>query len=295
MEKKKKLPTWAIILIIIGGLGFLGALFEESDSKKEEGIKETESKWAEYYKDKDVINVDSNILYEYGEYYSNQLVLTSVQIESISSAAIKARTNNNDGIFFSLVFNFESTNELKHLHKDDYVTIVGTVEGSSIGKTITLNDCHIIELGDKAKEKYDELSLTTDEQIKHANDLKDNAEKAKQEKEQADIDLYKDKCASVDYKDVQRNPNNYKEKYIKATGKVIQVSEGWFNSVTLRVQDSDANTWYVTYTYGDGESKILENDNVTVYGKSTGTTTYTSILGTSITIPSISAVYIVLN
>ena len=93
-----------------------------------------------------------------------------------------------------------------------------------------------------------------------------------------------------------RNPNGYKKQYITVTGKVIQITSGWFNSVTIRLNDSSNNTWYVSYKYAsDTETKILDGDNISVYGQSTGTTSYTTIFGSQVTIPSIDAKYININ
>lgn len=97
-------------------------------------------------------------------------------------------------------------------------------------------------------------------------------------------------CETVVYSDVERNPQNFKGKYIAISGNVIQVSEGWFNSVTLRIE-SDSGIWYATYTRDSSESRILENDTITAYGECTGVETYTTLLGANMTIPSIKIKY----
>lgn len=102
---------------------------------------------------------------------------------------------------------------------------------------------------------------------------------------------------SLNYTDIQRNPDSFKDTPCKFSGTVLQVSEGWFGGVTLRIgQDgSYDNVWYVNYSYADGESKILEDDYVTVYGTCQGTETYTTIMGASVTIPSCEAEKIEVN
>ena len=107
-------------------------------------------------------------------------------------------------------------------------------------------------------------------------------------------------CTIYNYKDIARQPDQFKGKKAIFRGKVIQVSEGIINSkkVELRVnvtQDEYGfwdDTVYVTYTYKDGEPKILEDDIIDMYGTIEGTTTYISVLGAKITIPSFKAKYI---
>lgn len=109
-------------------------------------------------------------------------------------------------------------------------------------------------------------------------------------------DEYKNKCDSYNYEDIARNPQNYKDKYMKFTGEVIQTSEAW-GTVTLRINVTKneygfwEDTVYATYKYSENESKILENDIITVYGICKGDKTYTSVLGSSVTIPNIEVAY----
>lgn len=97
-------------------------------------------------------------------------------------------------------------------------------------------------------------------------------------------------CVQVDYKSVERDPGLFEGKQIVVKGEVIQVMEGWFNSVTMRIE-SDAGMWYATYTAGENESRILEGDYLTVYGECDGVESYTTILGGQMTIPSIKVKY----
>lgn len=99
-------------------------------------------------------------------------------------------------------------------------------------------------------------------------------------------------CKELNYKEVERNPDDFNGYKAKLSGKVIQVSEGLFDSVKLRVNDSNGNTWYVTYTRSKGESRILPNDKVDIYGECKGVKTYISILGGTVTIPAIDARFI---
>ena len=105
------------------------------------------------------------------------------------------------------------------------------------------------------------------------------------------------KCERFTYKDIARNPDNFNSKHIKLDGEVIQVSEGLFNSVTLRVSSRkdelgfDEDIYLIKYKYNDGESKILEEDNITIWGICNGVTSYKSVLGSTVTIPSVDMQY----
>lgn len=104
---------------------------------------------------------------------------------------------------------------------------------------------------------------------------------------------YISQCEKVNYEDVARTPDNYKNKKIVVSGEVIQIQEGLFHSVVMRVSSGGSydDIWYVTYTKNKDEANILENDKIVIYGECTGTETYTTVLGSSITIPSVKMVY----
>ena len=96
-------------------------------------------------------------------------------------------------------------------------------------------------------------------------------------------------CQPADYDSVARNPNDYRNKYLTFKGTVVQVLEG--SPLTLRInqenKDVFANdTWYITYSSSSNESRILEDDVIIVYGRCTGITSYKSIFGQKITVPS---------
>ena len=73
------------------------------------------------------------------------------------------------------------------------------------------------------------------------------------------------------------------------------------NTVVLRVDVTEgtylwSDTVYVNYRRkSDNESRILEDDIITMYGELAGIKEYTSALGISISIPSLTAVYIEIN
>lgn len=101
-----------------------------------------------------------------------------------------------------------------------------------------------------------------------------------------------------DYTAILRNPSDYKNSNISIYGRVLQVSNGLFSSY-LRVGTGGYgyydNVFYVKIPWDYDGPNIIEDDYLTIYGVCTGTESYTSILGASITIPSMEAEKIILQ
>lgn len=162
------------------------------------------------------------------------------------------------------------------------------------------------QLEEEEKQQKEELKKQNEEKQKieqqrqkeEQEKQKIEQQKQKEEQEKKNIENYKAGCEEYNYKEIARNPEKYNGKRIKFTGEVIQVQEGFLNSVTLRVNvtknkyDFYEDTIYCTYTYSKNESKILEDDIITLYGECKGDTTYTSVLGQSITIPKVEIRYV---
>ena len=108
---------------------------------------------------------------------------------------------------------------------------------------------------------------------------------------------YIDSCEYVAYSDIARNPDQYQSRHVTFNGTVVQVSEGSGNSVVYRIATAGAydDVIYVTYTRKEGESRILEDDFITIYGDCDGVTSYESVLGGTITIPSVKMKYFTIN
>lgn len=157
-------------------------------------------------------------------------------------------------------------------------------------KTISSVEQQYNALREDAKQyvtNYDILT-TAKERISQLRASQTDAEKAQE---------YKSSCtAGYSYTELARDPNTYVGKNAKFTGKVIQVSEG-LSSTVMRVDVTQGkyswdDTLYVTYTPKDGESRILEDDIITIYGEMQPLKTYTTVMGASVSIPAIDAKYI---
>ena len=157
-------------------------------------------------------------------------------------------------------------------------------------KTISSVEQQYNALREDAKQyvtNYDILT-TAKERISQLRASQTDAEKAQE---------YKSSCtAGYSYTELARDPNTYVGKNAKFTGKVIRVSEG-LGSTVMRVDVTQGkyswdDTLYVTYTPKDGESRILEDDIITIYGEMQPLKTYTTVMGASVSIPAIDAKYI---
>ena len=93
------------------------------------------------------------------------------------------------------------------------------------------------------------------------------------------------------YESYARTSAKHEGEPVKVTGKVLQVMEGYSNQNTYRIAvGGDSNrVVYVKYTLPSGKKRLLEGDTVTLIGKYIGLYTYTTILGSSVTIPAIEA------
>lgn len=104
---------------------------------------------------------------------------------------------------------------------------------------------------------------------------------------------YKSKCQALGYKDICRNPAEYKGKLIKISGKVFQeVSEAEnFLEYSVYFVKASGNLYCVMIdNYGSG-TRILEDDKITIYGEVGDLLTYETVRGSNNTIPKVYAKY----
>lgn len=183
--------------------------------------------------------------------------------------------------------------DLSSLSEKEYVTLVGVyVTGSD--NWVHFSESYTEESGEAAEQTYNRLKAAGDKQ--RAADKKAEQEKAKKEKKD-----YIASCKTYKYKDIARNPDKYEGKKAKFKGKVVQVLEGDYYTV-LRVNVTKgkygiySDTVYVIYTPKSAkESRILEDDIVTLYGELAGIETYETVMGASVSIPKMYAKYITIN
>lgn len=111
--------------------------------------------------------------------------------------------------------------------------------------------------------------------------------------------IYKKSCGKYSYKNLLRNPSDYEGKKAYFFGKILQkvgtteyrVGIDCSKYTYIAGYHCD-NTIYVTY-YGD--TNLIEDDMVELWGNMRGTQTYTTIMGASVTIPKFYAAYATLK
>lgn len=114
---------------------------------------------------------------------------------------------------------------------------------------------------------------------------------------------YKEKCVAYSYTDIARSPSQFMGAYAQFTGEVIQAQQSSFGSnisYVLRVNVTKSGSYYtyysdtvyVTYTATEDAPRILEDDIIIMYGQLRGEKTYTTVMGSSVTLPLFEAEYI---
>lgn len=228
--------------------------------------------------------IDYIELYDNCDDYYDEYVKIYGEIDSLGDDYIIFRNGLEDGLTTGVHCSIVSDN-LNEYKKGDYVEVSGKVDIKLFG-ALMLEECFITNDGDSVKEK-----------IK-------NYETKKQEEASISREDYIRDCQTYSYEEISRNPNNYKDKKAKFEGEVIQVIENG-DKVTLRVDITKeanefaeggyiwSNTIYVDYTRkAEDESRVLEGDVITMYGKLNGIKNYMSILGSEVNLPYLKAEYI---
>lgn len=300
---KKKGSCLKTILITIGILfilGTIGNIFgRNKDSQKSETQKknkETESIDNLTFEDEmkefssgEYLYITNEDLSTYCANMEGAKVYVVTDIDKIKDTVIQSTLS---GGYMMSNFNISENFEKYEfcLKEDDLVAIFGTVSGYTdykfMGRSVNLDDCKVFATGNDAssykKENSDEelvsYFVNTEEVANLNSDISE--------------DDYKDLCESLGYEDILRNPDTYNGKNCVISGKVDQIIEGWFDSYTIFVSDSSGNKWGCVYKYEEGESHLLEGDNITVYGECKGTENTKTVLGKQVTLPRIDVKYI---
>lgn len=121
-------------------------------------------------------------------------------------------------------------------------------------------------------------------------------------KKKVSAKAYKNKCKTLSFKDLSRNPDKHKGEKLKYTGQVIQVQEDehWLDDNTtvdlrINVTKDEYGLWndtiYATVELPKNADRILEDDIITIWGECDGKYSYTSVLGSDVTLPKINIEY----
>lgn len=143
-------------------------------------------------------------------------------------------------------------------------------------------------------QNLNELNTIFSQVLEREEEKRIKRERAQKEQKEQE---FKKSCKKYSFEQLARNPDKMKDKKVKVTGEVIQVSEGIYTNglrvnITKNEYDWYEDTIYVTYVPEEGKDKILEDDIITVWGTAEGEYSYTSVMGATITLPYVSAEYL---
>lgn len=92
----------------------------------------------------------------------------------------------------------------------------------------------------------------------------------------------------ITYDQLARTPDDYMGKKVKFSGKVVQVIEGDGDTqLRVAVNNNYDTILFAEYSSDIVTSRVLEDDQITLYGTSVGTISYQSTMGGTITIPAV--------
>lgn len=93
----------------------------------------------------------------------------------------------------------------------------------------------------------------------------------------------------ITFLEISRSPDDYIGSKVKFTGYVLQVIEGFgTNAIRMSTNGRYDDVIYGTYSKSILDIRLLDGDNITIYGTAQGLKTYETVLGSSVTLPEIS-------
>ena len=187
--------------------------------------------------------------------------------------------------------NFNLKYEIDEANDQDTIEVTAKNDGGKTTKEITIkqNPEVIKKKEADAKAKADaEAKAKADEEAK----AKAAADaKAKEEADKTNPATY----PTSTYDEMARNGNSHEGEKLQITGKVIQVQDMDSGGAMLRVATGadGYDDIYMVQIDSDNWNKhrLLEDDQITIYGNVYGLYSYTSTLGGKITVPALIAVF----
>lgn len=153
----------------------------------------------------------------------------------------------------------------------------------------------------KNKDKDETQNKETSKSTKKPTEKPTKKPKTKEQLEQEKANFIKS-CKAYKFKDLLRNPDDYKNKKIKIKGKIEQTVSGGFLDDTKYYRvlvDTDGDgyylddeEYYVADKRTDSKPKLLDDDVIELYGVYDGTEELTRVLGNSSEIPKIKMKYV---
>lgn len=145
-----------------------------------------------------------------------------------------------------------------------------------------------LEAEKKAKEeekrKEEEQRRKEEEEKKKAEEERKEAERLAREEERIGYET------GITYDQLARTPDQFIDKKVKFSGKVIQVIEDFGVTDYRFAIDGDYDRIILVSKLTSSNTtgkRILENDYITIYGVSDGLYTYETVLGAQMTVPNV--------
>ncbi|MBR5367822.1 MAG: hypothetical protein IK138_00930 [Lachnospiraceae bacterium] len=145
--------------------------------------------------------------------------------------------------------------------------------------------------------------LKEEEEKKAAEERAEREKKEAEEKAKKEAEEKKGYDTGYTYEDLARRPDDYIGKKVKFKGEVLQVVESsWSNEIQIRLA-TKKNSWggysdnviYAHFNKNLITERILDEDIITVYGVAEQLTSYTTILGATVTLPQVKVDKIEIN
>lgn len=222
------------------------------------------------------------------EIIANEAYLYSeTGVEAIKNQLIKLR---DEGILLAA----EAPNSVKGGSMceslNDFYTLIKKARGAQEDKVnaflnlTSFDEAKWNEVNGEAKEEGKALKEAADKK-------KAEEEAAKQAQKAQELENKKASAQAISYDELMRNPANYKNQFVVISGKILQVIDSGYGTKSYRIamNGSYDQVALVSYSGSYPNGNILEDDYITFYGTYKGTTSYTSVLGASITVPSLSS------
>lgn len=146
----------------------------------------------------------------------------------------------------------------------------------------------------ESMQEYEELAMVEAQARKIAADRLIEEERLAEESREAEEAAQREAEekagyeTGITYEQLARTPDEYEGKLVKFVGKVIQVIEGDdIVQIRFAVEENYDEIIFCEYEKDIVNSRVLEDDLITIYGTSYGLYSYESTMGGKITVPAV--------
>lgn len=175
--------------------------------------------------------------------------------------------------------------ELKHGKSRRLEEVQAAHKDGDWEKTISLaDDLHEAYPGSAEDTEGQKLKSDAQNKIKEAEEAeKKKKEEAARKKAEEEARGYE---TGITYDQLARTPDDYVGEKVKFSGRVIQVSNSDDDvQIRLAINGDYDQVILAFYPKDLVKSKVLEDDQITVYGVSLGDYTYEAVMGNAVTVP----------